>query len=111
MRLGFLQRRPVLATFVTGVGLAMLIAGLIGLLSPHATLDRYAAKTNAYLWLMGLIILVGSLAVTTVVASVIELARGSRGAPPADDDEPMDETAPDENTDVEARRVGPRPGA
>ena len=83
MSVGWLQRRPVLATVLTGLGVAMLALGLFGLFAPAATLDRLWAMSNTRLWFMLLVVLVGAMALTMISAALVELARRS-DAPKSD---------------------------
>ena len=86
--MSWLERRPVFATFLTGVGVAMLAVGLFCLTASAATLDKLWAMGDGRLAFLLLVVLVGSLALTMVVAALIELSRRANAAPPADDARP-----------------------
>jgi len=82
--MSWLERRPVFATVLTGLGVAMLAVGLFCLAAPAATLDKLWALGDGRLAFLLLVVLVGAMALTMVVAALIELARRANAAPPVD---------------------------
>ena len=95
--MSWLERRPVFATVLTGLGVAMLAVGLFCLAAPAATLDKLWALGDGRLAFLSLVVLVGAMALTMVVAALIELARRA-SAPPVEAPPPPEKPSETQRT-------------
>ncbi len=107
MTFGWLDRRPVLATVLTALGVTMLAAGLVGLLAPLNVLDG--------LWQLGdprLMLALAGFFVASLAAAGIAFAQKAI-APVAEDaaEDPTEDEAADEDAGGEETPGGDEPPA
>lgn len=82
----WLERHPIFATCLTGLGAAMLVAGLFLLLVPLATLDRLWALGDGRLFLMLAVLVVGALAVAAFAGAMAAVTQ-RKDAPDEEDEQ------------------------
>ena len=86
--MSWLERHPVVTTCLTGLGVAMLAAGLFGLLAPLGTLDKLYALGDGKLVFALIVLLVAALAITALGAAAVAISQRKDGLPPPGDEPP-----------------------